>query len=210
MELAKITTRRVRKAIPPIPCLAYASGPYSSKNGGVQLRTASLLFRARLWQAWPRCRASRSQFDRRSENRRGNDRPARDYSGILASDASTTRCVGRKGGRQRATRPGTAASLSYQSGDQDSSCSAQRDDEVPVMRSLLRLLCALDASRFCQAREPTMHLPTPHCSHLETDPEWLAYAVQFHAHLGPDTFIAPERSARKDLSDARCHGLLDP
>ncbi len=33
--------------------------------------------------------------------------------------------------------------------------------------------------------EPAPQLPTPHYHRSDSDPEWLAYAAQFHGHLGP-------------------------
>jgi len=38
---------------------------------------------------------------------------------------------------------------------------------------------------YCLGEEPMQKLPKPHYQHKDTDPDWLAYAAQFHGHLGP-------------------------
>ena len=48
---------------------------------------------------------------------------------------------------------------------------------------VLTLLCGLTA--ICFAEEPMCKLPQPHYHRLDSDPAWLAYAAQFHGHLGP-------------------------
>lgn len=45
------------------------------------------------------------------------------------------------------------------------------------------LLCVCGLA--CLGNGPTSHLPRPDYEPLDSDPEWLAYAVQFHGHLGP-------------------------
>ena len=37
----------------------------------------------------------------------------------------------------------------------------------------------------CSAEEPMRQLPKPHYQRAASDPQWLAYAAQFHGHLGP-------------------------
>ena len=47
--------------------------------------------------------------------------------------------------------------------------------------AILLCVCGL----VCLGREPMPQLPKPDYERLDSDPEWLAYAAQFHGHLGP-------------------------
>jgi formylmethanofuran dehydrogenase subunit E len=48
---------------------------------------------------------------------------------------------------------------------------------------MLISVCGL--TTMCSAGEPMHKLPQPQYERLDSDPEWLAYAAQFHGHLGP-------------------------
>ena len=53
-----------------------------------------------------------------------------------------------------------------------------------MMRSLMMMLF-LGPAAYCLAEEPMHELPKPHYQRSDSDPDWLAYAAQFHGHLGP-------------------------
>ena len=53
-----------------------------------------------------------------------------------------------------------------------------------MMRHLALVpLCGLTVMWFSE--EPMFKLPQPDYQRLDSDPAWLAYAAQFHGHLGP-------------------------
>ena len=51
-------------------------------------------------------------------------------------------------------------------------------------------------------------LPTPHYQKKDTDPAWLAYAAQFHGHLGPWA-TAGTRAGMAGLRAIRAEGYFD-
>ena len=51
-----------------------------------------------------------------------------------------------------------------------------------MLRSVI-LLCVCGLA--CHGQGPIPRLPRPDYERLDSDPEWLAYAAQFHGHLGP-------------------------
>ena len=53
-----------------------------------------------------------------------------------------------------------------------------------MTRSLMVMLL-LGPATCCFAEEPMHELPKPHYQRNASDPHWLAYAAQFHGHLGP-------------------------
>jgi formylmethanofuran dehydrogenase subunit E len=53
------------------------------------------------------------------------------------------------------------------------------------MIRLLSMAILFALSTLCLAEEPMCRLPKPRYHPQASDPDWLAYAVQFHGHLGP-------------------------
>jgi formylmethanofuran dehydrogenase subunit E len=47
------------------------------------------------------------------------------------------------------------------------------------------MLIAVCGLALASPEEPMHRLPQPHYERLDSDPDWLAYAAQFHGHLGP-------------------------
>jgi len=47
------------------------------------------------------------------------------------------------------------------------------------------MLIAVCGLALASPEEPMHRLPQPHYERLGSDPDWLAYAAQFHGHLGP-------------------------
>ena len=60
----------------------------------------------------------------------------------------------------------------------------------------------------CFAGEPMHSLPQPHYEREESDPEWLAYAAQFHGHLGPWA-TAGARLGMAGLREVDAKGYFD-
>ena len=53
------------------------------------------------------------------------------------------------------------------------------------MRTAIIVSWILAAYPVCDGAESTASLPTPQYVRQQGDPDWLAYAAQFHGHLGP-------------------------
>ena len=53
------------------------------------------------------------------------------------------------------------------------------------MQHCILVVVALVAPDWILAEEPDVELPKPDCTRDALDPDWLAYAAQFHGHLGP-------------------------
>ena len=53
------------------------------------------------------------------------------------------------------------------------------------MKHCILVVVALVAPDWVLAEEPDVELPKPDCTRDASDPDWLAYAAQFHGHLGP-------------------------
>jgi formylmethanofuran dehydrogenase subunit E len=58
------------------------------------------------------------------------------------------------------------------------------------------------------ADNPEPQLPTPHYHRSKSDPDWLAYAAQFHGHLGPWA-AAGTRLGMAGVREAGAHGYFD-
>ena len=68
------------------------------------------------------------------------------------------------------------------------------------------IVCGL--STCCLGEEPMQRLPKPHYQRKDSDPAWLAYAAQFHGHLGPWA-TAGTRAGMAGLRAIEAEGYFD-
>lgn len=71
---------------------------------------------------------------------------------------------------------------------------------------ILTVFCA--SATICFAEEPVCNLPEPHYHRSDSDPAWLAYAAQFHGHLGPWA-TAGARLGMAGLREVQAKGYFD-
>ena len=71
---------------------------------------------------------------------------------------------------------------------------------------MLIAVCGLAVA--CPTEKPMHRLPQPHYERLGSDPDWLAYAAQFHGHLGPWA-TAGTRLGMAGLREVGAKGYFD-